>query len=596
MSKRLLHTYLNVTDISGCLDVSGALDISGRVLISPRADMTDISGALDISGCSDISGALDVSGRALVSPRAVGRSFLASDIRTIYGYPPVPTTNVVVGVISLGGTLTGSIDANGILTGGDVQNYWRSLGMTSLPTVKVVRINGSALDPSDVLSTTENTIDVQMVGACCPTSKLTIVLYFYNQYTTNHDAFYGAFSYAINTPVSIPGLGAVKPTIISCSWGASENLFTNSELDRYNTLFAAAAASGITITTAAGDYGSSNGTSGTVTDFPTSSPNVVSCGGTHLICRNQDASGNYIYTGATETTWGYSSSSGTGGGISKYFNGPPYPLSGSQKRHVPDLSLVADPNTGVQFTINGTSQIIGGTSIVSPAIAGLAACLPNAPKGLLKKLYALPSTAFYDITAGSNGAYSAGLGYDNCTGLGSVNGAIFVPQYNNLITSPITPLSVGITGTLTALVGATSQLSSSAQNVWWSSSNSGVATVTGGLVRGIAAGSTIISTVTKDGFFTSSVSFRVTSTLPPSLILSTSPNGNAISGLLIRRHRTVMLYATTTLTTTPVIWSTSNVNIATVSNGVIRAGFRNGQVIIRATCGTLRASVSISVN
>ena len=569
MSKRLLSTYLNGTDNAGSLDLSGSLDVSGRVIVSTRS---------------------------------VGRPFRASDIRTIYRYPPVPTSNVVVGVISLGGTLTGNIDINGMLTNGDVQAYWRSLGMTSLPAVKVVRINGSVLDPSDSISTIENTIDVQMVGACCPTSRLTIILYYYNQYTTNNDAFYGTFSYAINTPVSIPGLGMVKPSIISCSWGASENLFTAIDLNKYNTLFAVAASSGITITTAAGDHGSSNGTTGTVTDFPTSSPNVVSCGGTNLVCPNQDASGNYIYTGATETTWSWSNvvRDGTGGGVSSFFNGPPFPRDSSQKRQVPDLSLVADPETGVQFLINGISQIIGGTSIVSPAIAGLAACLPRAPKGLLSKLYALPSSAFYDITVGNNGAYNAGPGFDNCTGLGSVNGANFVPAYTALITSPVT--SARITGTVTAIVGATSQLTSSPS--WWFSSNPAVATVTNGLVRGIAAGSTNISVTTKDGFFTTSTPFAVTTVIPPSLRISTTPGGPAITNIILRRNASITLHTVPTNILGPVTWTTSNVNLAIVDpNGhialdksaIVRIRNRIGSVLITAICGALSASVVISV-
>lgn len=535
------------------------------------------------------SGLSDISGLVTLSPRTAKRPFLASDIRTIYGYPETPSRPVVVGVISLGGTLTGTIDRNGILTDGDVQAYWTSLGMTSLPTVKVVRVNGSAMDPTDTLSTIENTIDVEMVGACCPTSNLTIIFYFFNQYTTNIDAFYGVFSYAINTPVSIPGLGMLKPTIISCSWGAPESYFTPTELSRYNGLFAAAAATGITITTAAGDAGSSNGTGGTIADFPTSSPNVISCGGTHLICPNQDASGNYIYSGAIETTWSWSNQykDGTGGGISTFFKGPPYPRTGTDARQVPDIALVADPDTGVQFTIRGRSQIIGGTSIVSPAIAGLAACLPKAPNGLLAKLYTLPSTAFNDITVGNNGAYFASAGFDNCTGLGSVNGAVFVPAYRASINAPVT--SVTISGTLSALVGKTSQLTSSAAS-WWTSSNPAVATVVNGLVTGVRPGSATITVTTKDGFLTASSNFSVTSVVPESLRISTTPNGPAITSLQIRRMSSITLYASA-----PVTWSSSNANFVQVLNGVVKTGTRVGSAMITATSGTLRTSIIISI-
>lgn len=523
---------------------------------------------------------------------APNRHFIASDIPSIYKFPAPSTQQVVVGVVSLGGTLTGVIDSSGNLIGGDINNYWTSIGMTSLPTIKVVRINGSALDPAETTATIENIIDISMIGACCPTSKLTIVVYYYNQYTNtrNIDSFYATFNYAINTPVMIPGLGAVKPSIISCSWGAPESYFSRTRLLAYDALFASAAAAGITITTAAGDNGSSNGTSETVADFPTSSPNVISCGGTHLICPNQDVHGNYIYSGATETTWSWSPvyRDGTGGGISAVFKGPP----GTAARHVPDLALVADPTTGVGFFINGVMQVIGGTSIVSPAIAGLLACLPKPPKGLLTKLYALPSAAFNDITVGNNGAYFAGAGYDNCTGMGSINGTAFVSAYTSLLQSPVTGLT--LTGTLTSLIGASQQLTSSIPNVWWSSTNPAIATVVNGRVTGVAEGSTTITAISKDGFFTASVIFTVISTLRPSIVVSNSVNGPQLFSLLLRRSNILTLYARTTNSTLPVIWSSSNGHIASVVNGVVRAS-RVGNCIITATCGTIRASVLIRV-
>ena len=66
-----------------------------------------------------------------------------------------------------------------------------------------------------------------------------------------------------------------------------------------------------------------------------------------------------------------------------------------------------------------------------------------APVGFLNpQLYALAgSNGFTDITSGSNGAYSAGSGYDLCTGLGT-------PLVGNLITllsAPPPPRAPSIT-------------------------------------------------------------------------------------------------------------------------------------------------------
>jgi len=70
-------------------------------------------------------------------------------------------------------------------------------------------------------------------------------------------------------------------------------------------------------------------------------------------------------------------------------------------------------------------MVIGGTSAVAPLYAGLIA-LVNAELG---RAAGFINPALYqagtlrDITAGDNGAYHAGSGWDACTGLGSPDGA-----------------------------------------------------------------------------------------------------------------------------------------------------------------------------
>jgi kumamolisin len=72
--------------------------------------------------------------------------------------------------------------------------------------------------------------------------------------------------------------------------------------------------------------------------------------------------------------------------------------------------------------------VIGGTSAVAPLWAGLLARI-NQSLGtnvgyLNPLLYAANvETTLHDITAGNNGTYSAGPGWDACTGLGTPNGA-----------------------------------------------------------------------------------------------------------------------------------------------------------------------------
>ena len=81
--------------------------------------------------------------------------------------------------------------------------------------------------------------------------------------------------------------------------------------------------------------------------------------------------------------------------------------------------------------------MVGGTSAVAPLWSALIARLAEATGqrfGLLQPLvYAgvSPGTdvdGFRDITSGNNGAYSAGPGWDACSGLGVPDGAVLLSR------------------------------------------------------------------------------------------------------------------------------------------------------------------------
>jgi kumamolisin len=91
----------------------------------------------------------------------------------------------------------------------------------------------------------------------------------------------------------------------------------------------------------------------------------------------------------------------------------------------------AEPDTGYEVLIDGTSTVVGGTSAVAPLWAALTCRLAQAAGrslGLIQEvLYAgaqpqEPVSGLRDITQGDNGAYSAESGWDACTGLGSPDG------------------------------------------------------------------------------------------------------------------------------------------------------------------------------
>jgi kumamolisin len=192
---------------------------------------------------------------------------------------------------------------------------------------------------------------------------------------------------------------------------------------------------GVTVCVAAGDQGSTDGVQDGLNhvDFPASSPNVLACGGTKL-----EASGNNI---SSETVWNELSQDegATGGGISDFFALPSWqksvgvPASANANHHVgrgvPDVAGDADPGTGYDTLVDGQSSVIGGTSAVAPLWAGLIALINQMlgkPAGFVNALlYQNANTAddFNQITSGNNGAYSAGAGWNACTGLGSPIGS-----------------------------------------------------------------------------------------------------------------------------------------------------------------------------
>lgn len=521
-------------------------------------------------------------------------NFLSTDIAKIYNFPPPVTSQIVIGVISLGGGLFGSVASNGILTGGDVQNYWTSLKITNQPKVIIVPIDGAVNNPAgDLNSTIENTIDVETIGACCPGSNVTIIFYLG---LNTFSSFYNAFNKAINTSIVINNV-SLKPSVISCSWGTPEANLDFNTLKNFNLMFQNAKNAGINICCASGDNGSSDGLTGLNVDFPASSPNLIACGGTSLTCNDLVYNNNTV-----ETTW-----TGSGGGFSKTFPSPIYQAQLFQNyRAVPDLALNADPNTGVIYLINGTNYILGGTSIVAPAVAAFIGCL-NINYSFLNKLYALNSMAFHDIVTGTNVGFKAQSGYDNCTGLGSFNGqdiknelkdwvavsSINVTSYSNIV-------SVKNTLQVSANI-----LPANSTNTYigWKSSNTSIATVSKtGLITGVKIGSVAITAIAYDstnGLISSNYSVTVIAepfvaltsislaplALPLPLILNINQSFTAI-----------MAFTPANATNKTLTWTSSSLNVANVNASGLITGLTNGTCIITARSSAgLTALINVTV-
>jgi uncharacterized protein YjdB len=517
-----------------------------------------------------------------------------TQLRSIYQIPSPSASSYVVGVVSFGGGLYGTVDSQGVLTNGDVQAYWTSIGIAPVnqPKVIVVGINGAINRPNsnDNGATMENTLDVETIGGACPSANLTIILYIA---PNSFNQFAPLFNYMYSTNVTVNGIN-YKPNLISCSWGAPEIYYSSSQLSSINSILATITNAGITICAATGDYGSNNGVGGTgnYVDFPSSNPYITAVGGTTLVCPNN------VYDDLTiETAW----SSG-GGGISAIYSKPAYQsrLSGTM-RMTPDIASLSDPSTGVLFIVNGQLMVIGGTSVAAPTIAGFLATI-RCTQFINPLLYQAPySSCYHDIIRGSNGSYVANIVYDNCTGLGSINGRTLSSYILNppILVSGIvlSSNSVNLTPTQTVQLSAIiSPANASNQEIIWSSSNLAVATVLNGFITAIATGSVNITVSSTDG----SNIFEfvlVTVTAVPDIPVS-NITLNQTSAIL-HPTNTLMLMATimpSNATDKTVTWSSSSTNATVDSSGVVTA-VSAGKAVIRVTTtsGNLVATCTLTI-
>jgi subtilase family serine protease len=258
--------------------------------------------------------------------------------------------------------------------------------------------------------TIETSLDVEWAHAIAPGANIALVL------ATDHSSLDEAINYAV-----VHHLG----NTISNSWSTIEGLGNPAQFIRVNRILEMAAAQGIDVNFATGDFGDETVRVGFVSvDFPASSPFATGIGGTSLAL-NPDNSIMF------QTGWGTNLTrivdrislgsppvvpplnlgfqSGAGGGASLTFAQPSFQLGvvpATGKRMLPDISMVADPFTGAEFieTFNGQLSVgvVGGTSLATPVFSGvMAIAAQKAGQGLgqaAQLVYNLPPGAVTDVT------------------------------------------------------------------------------------------------------------------------------------------------------------------------------------------------------
>lgn len=279
---------------------------------------------------------------------------------------------------------------------------------------QVVKAPGLANNPHGVARgwDVETSLDVEWVHALAPKANIALVV------ATDHASLDEAINYAV-----VHHLG----NTISNSWSSVEGFGNPVTLDRVNRILQMAAAQGIDVNFASGDFGDEVSRVGFKSvDFPASSPFATGIGGTSLAL-NPDNSimfqtgwGNNltriakrVSQGSTpvipplnDPRLGLGFQFGAGGGSSLTFAKPAFQssLPGSA-RLVPDISMLADPFTGVEFieTVGGVPSVgvVGGTSLATPLFSAvMAIAAQKAGHGLGQAaalVYSLPAGAVNDI-------------------------------------------------------------------------------------------------------------------------------------------------------------------------------------------------------
>ncbi len=419
------HVNRVLVDVSGAVsDIEKAFHVKmnvyqhpteSRTFFAPDAEPTVPSGLtiIDISGLNNYA----LTRSALHSPSsnknkytvqtgsAAGGDYWGHDFRAAYmPGPPNDTrtgTGQIVGIVAFDG-----------YNATDISGYENSV----VPPLSAVTLQNVLVDGFNGISRGEHsreiTVDIEMAISMAPGLSKVIV---YEASPDSIDSSHGGICHVgwHDLLDTIANDNVAKQ--ISCSFQIGAKDTCDVVADQ---IFQQMAVQGQSFFVASGDYSSYR--VGNPCPFPQGSDYVTDVGGTVLSMNGKGSSYG------SETAWGDG-----GGGWSTKNPIPSYQqglngINGASTtwRNIPDVAMIASPY--MVFYYGGGLDSTDGTSFSAPLWAGFTALINQqaADSGkpsvgfLNPVLYYMGSGAFHDITAGSNG-YSAGPGYDLCTGWGS---------------------------------------------------------------------------------------------------------------------------------------------------------------------------------
>ena len=348
-----------------------------------------------------------------------------TELAGIYAFPEAKQkgSGQTIAILALGGRLDRD----------EFDQYCTSIRI-DMPEVVEVPVDRGLPQLDDVPDEdAEVALDVYIIAALVPSARIAI---YYAENTSQ--GFLNGLAQAIYND-------KLPASILCITWGMHEESWTLQAMWAIDELLADAKDLGITVCCASGDMGSDDGVGDNLphVDFPASSPNVLSCGGTTLTPDTENP------RGVDESVWNAGDEEGklyaSGGGQSAVFAKPYWQrqsgdsgLKDLERRGVPDVAGFADPRNGLTITVSGETVLVGGTSAVAPVWAGLIARINEnlgKPVGYLNRLLYLyvSRDAFFDIEEGDNGKWSAAQGWDACTGLGRPRGEALLQELKRLL-------------------------------------------------------------------------------------------------------------------------------------------------------------------
>jgi subtilase family serine protease len=447
------------------------------------------------------------------SPFTAKTFLVPDDWTTIYDVKPLYNAGFDGSPIS-GETYSIAVVGQSDVNTSDLTNFRTAAGLGA-PSVTVIIPTGDK-DPGLQLKSgdeSESDLDLEWSNAIAKNGNIAFV----TADSSPDNGVQDAITYVIDqnlAPILSTSYGLCEPQVAESStdFTIEENLFMQANTQGITIVAAsgddgAADCDSSTTETIA--------TMGLAVDYPASSEFVTGIGGTTLQAEGVGtyfgSSNNSPGQGSAlsyipEATWNDGFQNATGGGVSilvlkpSWQAGTGVPSDGH--RDVPDIAFAASPNTdgllyctpsttsGVTTCVNKTfynsaqnldDAVTGGTSAGPPSMAGVLAMLVQQTGARLgninPNLYALASvshTAFHDITTGNNDVtceggspncpsltstvngtygYSAGVGYDQVTGWGSLDAYNFVEQWSSDIQLSPTPATIsvnaGSSGTVT---------------------------------------------------------------------------------------------------------------------------------------------------